>query len=110
MTSATPDAISELLASARGHRPKSLACGEAEDALNVALALTVELAVANDRIDRLERMVADLRGEPVSTLRDVAYEGDAAAERRDAMEALLMRTMRIFLDPRRQSADHNGNG
>jgi hypothetical protein len=100
MTVTAPEALSELLATARGSRPASLNCGEAEDALNVALALAVELVVANDRIDRLERMVADLRGEDVATLRNEIYDGEIAAARREANDALLMRVMRIFIDQR----------
>lgn len=94
------DAIAQLLATARGVRPNSLACGEAEDALNVALAVTVELIVANDRIDRLERKVAELAQVSLQDLRDDFGDTDAAKERREANDALLMRAMRIFLDPR----------
>lgn len=96
------EALTALILSARGSRPQSLGCSEAEEVLNVALALLIELSVSNDRIDRLERMVADLRGEPVSALREVRYDGDAAQERLDAMEALLTRALRIVLDPRVQ--------
>lgn len=94
------DAIAELLATVRGDRPASMECSEAERALNVAMALAVELVVANDRIDRLERLVAELRGEPVEDLRATAYDGAIAAERREANDALLMRALRIFIDPR----------
>ncbi|WP_298669748.1 hypothetical protein [uncultured Sphingomonas sp.] len=103
MTTTSTEALTALIHSARGNRPKSLGCGEAEDVLNIALALLIELSVSNDRIDRLERLVADLRGEPVSALRDIAYDGDPAQERREAMDALLMRALRIFLDPRDQA-------
>ncbi len=99
MTSKT-EALSALIASARGDRPTSLESREAEEVLNIALALTVELAVSNDRIDRLERLVAELRGEPVEELRDIRYDGDIAQERYDATEALLMRALRVILDPR----------
>jgi len=47
-------------------------------------------------------MVAALRDEPVSALRDVRYDGEAAQERQEAMEALLARVLRIMLDPRVQ--------
>ncbi|WP_109808885.1 hypothetical protein [Sphingosinithalassobacter portus] len=99
MTSKT-EALSALIASARGPRPISLQSREAEEVLNIALALTVELAVSNDRIDRLERLVAELRGEPVEDLRDIRYDGDIAQERYDATEALLTRALRVILDPR----------
>jgi hypothetical protein len=97
----SPDAILDLVTLARGARPASLTCAEAEDGLAVTLALITELAVANDRIDRLERMVAELRGEPVETLRNTGYTGEAATERQAATEALILRALRIFFDPRR---------
>ncbi|MBN8814300.1 MAG: hypothetical protein J0J06_02505 [Sphingomonas sp.] len=103
MMATSTEALIALITSARGERPQSMASTEAEEVLTVALALLVELSVSNDRIDRLERMVADLRGEPVAALRDVRYDGDAARERREATEALLVRAMRIFLDPRVQA-------
>ncbi|QIG78847.1 hypothetical protein [Stakelama tenebrarum] len=99
------EALSALIASARGPRPFSLASREAEEVLNVTLALTVELAVSNDRIDRLERLVAELRGEPVEQLRDIRYDGDIAQERHESTEALLMRALRVILDPRGQDAE-----
>lgn len=98
MDSAT--AIAELLATARGHRPASLASAESEEALNVALALAVELVVANDRIDRLERHVARLSGLDLDEFRADSGDESAAVQRRDANDALLMRVMRIYLDPR----------
>lgn len=102
MTTTKAEALTALILSARGNRPQSLANAEAEEVLNIALALLIELSVSNDRIDRLERMVAALRDEPVSALRDVRYDGEAAQERREAMEALLARVLRIMLDPRVQ--------
>lgn len=95
-------ALGALIQSARGHRPNSLACGEAEEVLDIALALLVELAVSNDRIDRLERMVADLAGRTVEALRETVYEGQVAQERQAATDALLVRALRIMLDPRAQ--------
>ncbi|GAA4823897.1 hypothetical protein GCM10023232_22050 [Sphingosinicella ginsenosidimutans] len=101
MTSSV-EALSQLIATARGNRPQSLASREAEEVLNVTLALLIELAVSNDRIDRLERLVAELRGEPVEALRDLRYDGEVAEERQAATDALLMRALRIMLDPRGQ--------
>lgn len=97
---ASVEALMELLATARGERPQSLASRETEDVLNIALASLIELAVANDRIDRLERMVSDLRGEAVEELREVQYDGAIAQERQQATDALLTRALRIMLDPR----------
>lgn len=93
-------AIAEVIASARGDRKQSLACREAEEVLNVTLALLVELAVSNDRIDRLERLVAKLGNQSLQALRDIRYEDEAARERQEATEALLARALRIMVDPR----------
>lgn len=100
MTTTSAEALTSLILSARGTRPQSLGCAEAEEVLNIVLAVLIELSVSNERIDRLERMVADMRLEPVSALREVRYDGDAAQERLEAMEALLTRALRIVLDPR----------
>jgi len=94
------EALGALLETARGSRPQSLANRETEEVLNITLATLIELAVANEKIDRLERMVADLRGETVESLRDVVYDGAIAEERQEATEALLIRALRILLDPR----------
>jgi hypothetical protein len=94
------EAILEIVQTARGIRPASLACAEAEDGLAVTLALLTELAVSNDRIDRLERMVAELRGESPDSLRQTGFTGEAATERQQAIEALMMRALRVFFDPR----------
>lgn len=99
MTGST-DAIAQLLATARGSRPASMACGEAEEALTVGLALAVELVVANDRIDRLERQVASLAGIALDDWRADFGDAEDARARREANDALLMRVMRIFIDPR----------
>ncbi len=96
------EALSALIATARGDRPQSLASREAEEVLNVTLAVLVELAVANDRIDRLERLVAELSGRSVEELRDIRYDGEIAQGRQAATDALLTRALRIMLDPRAQ--------
>ena len=95
-------ALTDLMATARGARPQSLANPEAEDVLNIALASLIELSVANDRIDRLERLVAELRGDSIDALRDIRYDGEIAAERQEATQALLTRALRIMFDPRAQ--------
>jgi hypothetical protein len=97
------EALSALIATARGDRPQSLASREAEEVLNIALAVLVELAVSNDRIDRLERLVAELSGRGVEELRDIRYDGEIAQERQAATDALLTRALRIMLDPRAQA-------
>jgi hypothetical protein len=69
--------------------------------LNIVLALLAELGVAFDRIDRLERVVAERAGMSLAELRATDYpEGPAAEEREDAMNALIARVLRIRLDPR----------
>lgn len=97
------EALSALIATARGERPQSLASREAEEVLNITLAVLVELAVANDRIDRLERLVAEQGGRTVEDLRDIRYDGEIAQERQAATDALLTRALRIMLDPRAQA-------
>lgn len=99
MTTAT-EAILALLDSARGNRPQSLDDREVEEVLNIALALLVELSVSNDRVDRLERIVAAQGDMTVEQLRDTRYDGAVADERQQAMEALLARVLRVLLDPR----------
>lgn len=99
MTTAA-DAISAVIAGQRGDRPFSLDSQEAEQVLSVALALMVELAASNDRIDRLEREVAALRGVPLDDLRNAPLDDAARTERQDALDAMQLRVMRIFLDPR----------
>ena len=99
MTSAA-DAIRAVIAAGRGTRPASLDNAETEQVLAIALALLVELSVANDRIDRLEREVAALRGTTPSALRETPLPGDAVAERQEALEALQLRVLRVMLDPR----------
>lgn len=98
-------AIQALIALGRGERRYSLRDREAEEVLNIALATLVELSVALDRIDRLERLLAERTGLPLTELRAVDYaEGPAAEERREATEALFARALRIRLDPRAGAA------
>lgn len=94
------DAVLALVQSARGSRPQSLNDRESEEVLVIALALLVELAVSNDRIDRLERIVAEQAGVAVEALRDTRHDGLAAQERQQALDALLARVLRILIDPR----------
>ena len=94
------DAINAVRAGNRGERPYSLDCPEAEQVLNIALALLVELSVANDRIDRLERHIADLRGLTPLEVRNAAIDPTAKEERREALESLQLRVLRVLVDPR----------
>jgi hypothetical protein len=95
------EAIQELIELGRGERRYSLHNRETEEVLNIAMATLVELSVALDRIDRLERVLAEHAGLPLERLRATDYpEGEAAQERREAAEALFARALRIRLDPR----------
>lgn len=97
----TPDAILSLLRLGRGARPASLRDPEVEEVLNITLAAVVELQVALDRVDRLERVVAERTGLPLAELRSLDYpDGPAADERREAAAAMLARVLRLRLDPR----------
>jgi hypothetical protein len=99
------EAIQSLIALARGERRYSLKDRETEEVLNIALATLVELSVALDRIDRLERLLAERTGLSLDELRATDYpEGPAAAERQEAVEALFARVLRIRLDPRADAA------
>jgi hypothetical protein len=94
------EALLDLIQSARGERPYSLGNQETEQVLNIVLALVIELSVSNDRIDRIERLLAEARGVSLDDLR-AAPLGDAAqAERDDATTALMMRALRVVIDPR----------
>jgi len=98
------EAIVTLIELARGERRYSLESRETEEVLNLALALLTEVAVAFDRIDRLERVLAERTGMPVADLRAIDYtDGPAAQERDDATSALIARVLRIRLDPRARS-------
>jgi hypothetical protein len=98
------DDVLTILRTARGERPASLDCREAEEVLTVTLALLVELGVANDRIDRLERLVAEQAGRTVDEVREAPLGEDAETERREAQDALIARALRIFFDERKPTA------
>jgi len=99
MSKAT-DAVRAVIESGRGTRPTSLAAAETEQVLTIALALLVELAVSNDRIDRLERQVADVRDTTLESFRNAPLADSALSERQDALEALQLRVLRVMVDPR----------
>lgn len=105
----TAEAIIALTQLARGERRYSLENREIEDVLNIALALLVELSVVFDRIDRLERVVAERTGMSLSELRAIDYaEGAASDERQEAANALLARVLRIRLDARAYASPAKG--
>ena len=107
----TADAIVALIQLARGARPYSLQSRETEEVLNISMALLVELSVALDRIDRLERLLAERTGMPLSELRATDYvQGTDAEERSDATNALVARVLRIVLDPRASAASAGASG
>jgi hypothetical protein len=94
------DAVTTLAALVRGDRPYSLENQETEAVLSIALATLVELSVALDRIDRLERVLAERTHLPLDDLRATRFDGDAAAERQAATDALLARALRITYEAR----------
>lgn len=94
------DAVMALVQSARGVRAYSMSNIDAENALNIALALVVELAGANERIDRLERLLAQHSGMDLAALRALRFENEAGAERQQALETMIARVLRILADPR----------
>ena len=96
----TGDAIVSVLKAARGNRPYSMQDQETEQCFNVALALAVELVATNDRIDRLERQLAALSGRPLDEVRRDQSGAEAEADRAAANEAMLLRVLRILIDPR----------
>ncbi|MEO7773228.1 MAG: hypothetical protein ABIT36_08085 [Steroidobacteraceae bacterium] len=98
----TADAIVTLTQLGRGERPWSLQNRETEEVLNISLALLMEVTVAYDRIDRLERLLAERTGLTLDALRatDYAPQSEAARERQECTDALLARVLRIRLDPR----------
>ncbi len=103
MSALSAQALLDLVQSARGERPYSLDNHETEQVLNIALALVVELAVSNDRIDRLERALAEVRGVSLEALRSAPLDAAAQAEREDATTALMTRALRVVIDPRTAS-------
>jgi hypothetical protein len=94
------EAIAAVIESGRGTRPYSLENQETEQVLNIALALLVELAASNDRIDRLEHLLAETRGVDVQNLRETAPTEEAVKHRQLALEAMQLRVLRVLLDPR----------
>ena len=103
MSTPSAQALLELFQSARGERPYSLDNHDTEQVLNIALALVVELAVSNDRIDRLERALAEVKGVSVEALRSAPLDEAAQAQRDDATTALMVRALRVVIDPRSAS-------
>ena len=99
MTGAS-EAILSVIESGRGTRPYSLDNQETEQVLNIALALMVELAASNERIDRLERLLAETRGMNVRDLREMPIEETAVQERQESLEAMQLRVLRVLIDPR----------
>lgn len=95
------DEIMEIVRLGQGLRPASLESQETEDVLTITLALLVELGVALDRIDRLERKVAELAGQTTEQLREAPLGPQAGAEREAAQAALIANALRVFFDGRK---------
>lgn len=99
MTEAS-EAVRAVIERQRGSRPASLENAETEQVLAIALALLVELSVSNERIDRLERDCALLRGVTLDEQRNAPLTEAATTDRLEALEALQLRVLHIMLDPR----------
>jgi len=93
-------ALATLSAIMRGERPMSLSNPETEEVLSIALTLLVELAVTNDRVDRLERAVAALSGQPLEHWREAPLPPEAEAGRAAATDALMARALKLLADNR----------
>lgn len=108
------DEILEIVRTGQGLRPASLESQESEDVLTVTLALLVELGVALDRIDRLERSLAALAGQTPEQMCEAPLGAEADAEREAGQTALIARALRVFFDGRtpvnRGEYDHSRKG
>ena len=99
------EAIVALIELARGERRYSLeGSRDRRSAEHRARDYSSELAVAFDRIDRLERVLAERTGWPWRNCARSITGGQAAEERQEATEALFARVLRIRLDPRADAA------
>lgn len=94
------DAILSVIQSARGSRPYSMENQETEQTFNIALALTVELLATNDRVDRLERHIAQITGRSLQDVRIDHSDNGADQLRTAANEASITRVLRVLIDPR----------
>jgi hypothetical protein len=83
----------QLVRAMRGARPTSLSNPETEQVLQIAVALVIEHAAAIDRIDRLERSVAELRGVSLAEQREAGAGADADASRLADVEAMIARAL-----------------
>lgn len=89
------DPVAQANRRAKGRRPQFLQDPAVERVLSIAMAIAAELAVARERIDTLERLLAE-RG--VLNAADIeAFQPDAAAqaERHEAGRAYIARVLRI---------------
>jgi hypothetical protein len=97
----TAEAVLQLARTVRGERPSSLTSGETEQVLHIATALVIELAAALDRIDRLERSVAALRGVTLDEQREAASGAAEDAARLADVEAMIARALHATLQAQR---------
>ena len=94
------EAIMTILETARGIRPYSLSNKETEQVFNIVLSLIVEVASSNDRIDNLERLLSVQTRMQLSEIEKGRSDAEAENERSQTMQAYLLRTLRILIDPR----------
>ena len=89
------DPVGQANRRAKGRRPQFLNDPATERVLSIAMSIAAELSVARERIDTLERLLAQ-RG--ILSAADIeAFEPDAAAqaERHDWGRAYIARVLRI---------------
>ncbi|WP_375285717.1 hypothetical protein [Sphingomonas sp.] len=94
------EAVEMVIRGGRGIRPTSLNDAETEKVLCMALALLVELTTAQERIDRLEREVASLRGISLAAWKEADVPEEIRHEQAEQAEALQLRVLRPLIDPR----------
>lgn len=99
------EAVEMVIQGGRGTRPTSLRDAETEKVLGIALALLVELTTAQERIDRLEREVASLRGINLTDWKETEAPTEVRREQAEQIEALQLRVLRPLIDPRHARGD-----
>lgn len=80
-----------------GPRPEFLPDSDAERAMDMVMALAAELVVTRDRLDTVERLLAEkavLDRDAIETS-EINYRDDVVAERLASNDALLARVLRM---------------
>src|SRR6056297_2185888 len=85
--------LEKILSLGDGARPAHIEPVELEHALAALLALTGEVSVLTERVNRLEHQLAQTRGVDVETLREDELGEAVEAEHAGARDALLLRVL-----------------